>query len=137
MITSISIIHSFIVGKDAFDLILCGAKAVQVATCHWIEGPSCFERISNELKLIMIEKGYSCIEDFRGKLKPYQKPTKKDHDVKGVSTNDDDNNNNNNVDDRGKASLESNTIIIYTLMSIIVILLAIIGVLSSKLNEYY
>ena len=136
MITSISIIHSFIVGKDAFDLILCGAKAVQVATCHWIEGPSCFERISNELKLIMIEKGYSCIEDFRGKLKPYQKPTKKEHDVKGVSTNDDDNNNN-DVDDRGKVSLESNTIIIYTLMSIIVILLAIIGVLSSKLNEYY
>ena len=137
MITSISIIHSFIIGKDAFDLILCGAKAVQVATCHWIEGPSCFERISNELKLIMIEKGYSCIEDFRGKLKPYQKPTKKEHDVKGVSTNDDDDNNNNDVDDRGKVSLESNTIIIYTLMSIIVILLAIIGVLSSKLNEYY
>jgi dihydroorotate dehydrogenase (fumarate) len=137
VITSISIIHSFIIGKDAFDLILCGAKAVQVATCHWIEGPSCFERISNELKLIMIEKGYSCIEDFRGKLKPYQKPTKKEHDVKGVSTNDDDDNNNNDVDDRGKVSLESNTIIIYTLMSIIVILLAIIGVLSSKLNEYY
>jgi len=134
---NISFIHSFIVGKDAFDLILCGAKAVQVATCHWIEGPSCFERISNELKLIMIEKGYSCIEDFRGKLKPYQKPTKKEHDVKGVSTNDDDDNNNNDVDDRGKVSLESNTIIIYTLMSIIVILLAIIGVLSSKLNEYY
>jgi len=137
VITSISIIHSFIIGKDAFDLILCGAKAVQVATCHWIEGPSCFERISNELKLIMIEKGYSCIEDFRGKLKPYQKPTKKEHDVKGVSSNDDDDNNNNDVDDRGKVSLESNTIIIYTLMSIIVILLAIIGVLSSKLNEYY
>lgn len=117
-------------------MILCGAKAVQVATCHWIEGPTCFERISNELKLIMIEKGYSCIEDFRGKLKPYQKPTKKEHDVKGVSTNDDNNNNNIDVDDRGKVSLVSNTII-YMLMSIIVILLAIIGVLSSKLNEYY
>ena len=116
-------------------MILCGAKAVQVATCHWIEGPTCFERISNELKLIMIEKGYSCIEDFRGKLKPYQKPTKKEHDLKETSTTNDDDNDN-YVDNRGNVSLVSNTII-YALMSIIVVLLAIIGVLSSKLNEYY
>lgn len=56
-------------GKDAFDMILCGAKAVQVGTCHWTEGPSCFDRISNELEEIMREKGYNCIEDFRGSLK--------------------------------------------------------------------
>ena len=63
-------------GTDAFELILCGAKAVQVGTKHWTEGASCFERIGNELKTMMIEKGYNSIEDFRGKLKPYQKGKK-------------------------------------------------------------
>lgn len=58
-------------GRDAFELILCGAKAVQVGTCHWTEGSSCFERIHNELLHIMIKKGYTSIEDFRGKLKNY------------------------------------------------------------------
>ena len=56
-------------GKDAFDMILCGAKAVQVGTCHWTEGPTCFDRISTELENIMRKKGYSSIDDFRGKLK--------------------------------------------------------------------
>ena len=51
-----------------------GAKAVQVGTCHWTEGPSCFDRISKELQDIMVKKGYSSLEDFRGKLKPYVKP---------------------------------------------------------------
>jgi len=60
-------------GTDAFEMILCGAKAVQVGTCHWTEGAPCFERITRELKSIMQKKGYSHIEDFRGRLKPYQK----------------------------------------------------------------
>lgn len=60
-------------GRDAFELILCGAKAVQVGTCHWTEGPVCFERISEELIDIMRTKGYTSIEDFRGKLKAYTK----------------------------------------------------------------
>lgn len=60
-------------GRDAFELILCGAKAVQVGTCHWTEGPTCFDRISQELTDIMQAKGYRSIEDFRGKLKPYTK----------------------------------------------------------------
>ena len=38
------------------------------------EGPSCFDRISTELQDIMVKKGYSSLEDFRGKLKPYVKP---------------------------------------------------------------
>lgn len=62
-------------GRDAFELILCGAKAVQVGTCHWTEGSSCFKRISSELSEIMAKKGYKTIEDFRGKLKPYEKHT--------------------------------------------------------------
>jgi len=57
-------------GTDAFELILCGAKAVQVATQHWKEGPNCFNRIADELEAIMKAKGYTSIEDFRGKLKP-------------------------------------------------------------------
>ena len=60
-------------GKDAFEMILCGANAVQVGTCHWLEGPGCFDRICRELRSIMKEKQYSKIEDFRGKLKDWSK----------------------------------------------------------------
>lgn len=66
-------------GLDAFELILCGAKAVQVGTCHWTEGPGCFERITRELEGIMKKKGYREIADFRGKLKPYCKTANKPH----------------------------------------------------------
>lgn len=62
-------------GKDAFELILCGASAVQVGTCHWTEGSGCFGRIAGELEGIMKSKGYNSISDFRGKLKPYMKHT--------------------------------------------------------------
>lgn len=64
-------------GADAFELILCGAKAVQVGTCHWSEGAGCFGRIASELEAIMRKKGYSSIEDFRGKLKPYERHASK------------------------------------------------------------
>ena len=48
-------------------------SAVQVGTCHWTEGPGCFDRICNELRTIMKEKGYSSVDEFRGKLKPWSK----------------------------------------------------------------
>ena len=64
-------------GSDAFELILCGAKAVQIGTKHWTEGAACFERVGNELKTLMIEKGYSTIEEFRGKLKPFARAGRK------------------------------------------------------------
>lgn len=60
-------------GEDAFNMILCGAVAVQVGTCHWVEGGKCFNRISDELIAIMKEKGYKNIEDFRGKIKNWSK----------------------------------------------------------------
>lgn len=60
-------------GKDAFEHILCGATAVQVGTCHWTEGASCFDRIARELETIMLEKGYKTIDEFRGKLRAYEK----------------------------------------------------------------
>ena len=60
-------------GEDAFELILCGAQAVQVGTCHWNEGPKCFDRICDELMDVMRRKGYSSPDDFRGKLKEWSK----------------------------------------------------------------
>eukprot|EP00949_MAST-11_sp_MAST-11-sp1_P004028 g4028.t1 len=60
-------------GKDAFSMILCGATAVQVGTCHWTEGAACFARISSELEEIMRKKGYSKLADFKGNLKDYEK----------------------------------------------------------------
>jgi dihydroorotate dehydrogenase (fumarate) len=60
-------------GKDAFLFLLCGATAVQVGTCHWKEGPGCFDRICDELKDILKEKGYSSVQEVIGKLKPWSK----------------------------------------------------------------
>jgi dihydroorotate dehydrogenase (fumarate) len=69
-------------GMDAFELILCGAKAVQIGTKHWSEGASCFTRVAGELEAIMNRKGYKSIEDFRGKLKEYSiAPKKKEKSV--------------------------------------------------------
>ena len=59
--------------SDAFEMILCGASAVQVGTCHWNEGPKCFDRICQELKDLMQSKGYSSIDDFKGKLKEWSR----------------------------------------------------------------
>ena len=58
-------------GDDAFQAILCGASAVQIGSCHWTEGPKCFDRIAGELEDIMKKKGYSSIDDFKGGLQKY------------------------------------------------------------------
>ena len=60
-------------GQDAFEMILCGAAAVQVGTCHWTEGGACFQRIADELKAIMERKGYGTLGEFRNQLKPWSK----------------------------------------------------------------
>ncbi|GKY98416.1 hypothetical protein MPSEU_000799100 [Mayamaea pseudoterrestris] len=60
-------------GRDAFELILVGATAVQVATCHWTEGPACFDRICRELMDLMQAKGYRTIPEFEGKVKEWTK----------------------------------------------------------------
>lgn len=65
-------------GMDAFEMILCGAHAVQVATTHWLEGPECFNRITEELENIMKRKRYNSVEDFRGKLKEFDHTLYKD-----------------------------------------------------------
>lgn len=56
-------------GTDAFEFLLAGADAVQVATTFEKEGPSCFTRINRELEEILQKKGYNSIEETRGELK--------------------------------------------------------------------
>ena len=55
-------------GRDAFEHILCGASMVQIGTTLQKEGLGAFQRITEELKAIMEEKGYESLDDFRGKL---------------------------------------------------------------------
>lgn len=55
-------------GEDAFQHILCGASMCQVGSVLMREGVECFDRIIMELEGIMREKGYTSIEEFRGKL---------------------------------------------------------------------
>tara|TARA_B100001123_G_C15300994_1_gene1021037 strand:- start:1249 stop:2181 length:933 start_codon:yes stop_codon:yes gene_type:complete len=58
-------------GRDVYEHILCGAKAVQIGSQCKIEGLHVFDRLSEELIKIMNEKKYKTIEDFRGSLKIY------------------------------------------------------------------
>lgn len=62
-------------GQDVYDMILCGARCCQVATQHWKEGSSiCFDRIYNELILIMQQKGFTNIQQqVYNQLQPYSK----------------------------------------------------------------
>ena len=55
-------------GTDAYEHILCGASAFQIGTQLYKEGISCFDRIQEELETVMTSKGYSNLNDFRGKL---------------------------------------------------------------------
>ena len=57
-----------VTGMDVYEHILCGASVVQIGTQLKKEGVNVFNRISNELKIIMEEKGMNCLSDFRGQL---------------------------------------------------------------------
>lgn len=56
-------------GQDAFEHILCGAAAVQIGTQLMRENTPVFTRIAAELQTLMLQKGYTRLQDFRGKLK--------------------------------------------------------------------
>lgn len=56
-------------GTDAFEFLLAGADAVQVATIFEKEGSGCFARINSEFEEILKRKGYNSIEEIKGKLK--------------------------------------------------------------------
>ncbi|AER40548.1 dihydroorotate dehydrogenase 1A [Blattabacterium sp. (Mastotermes darwiniensis) str. MADAR] len=55
-------------GKDIFEHILCGASAVQVGTQFIKEGITVFDRLIQEFILILKNKQYSSINNFKGKL---------------------------------------------------------------------
>ncbi len=55
-------------GSDVFEHILCGAKAVQIGTLIQKSGLNQFQRVSTELRTVMNLKGYTNIEQFRGRL---------------------------------------------------------------------
>ncbi|WP_428207921.1 dihydroorotate oxidase [Enterococcus faecium] len=56
-------------GQDAFEHLLCGASMLQIGTEIHKEGPEIFSRIIKELTQIMSEKGYTSIDEFKGKLR--------------------------------------------------------------------
>lgn len=56
-------------GKDVFEHLLCGAEMVQVGTHLARNGVGVFETILAELQIIMENKGYKSLDEFRGKLK--------------------------------------------------------------------
>lgn len=56
-------------GDEAFMHLLCGATLVQIGTTLWDEGPEVFTRVQAELAAIMQKKGYTNIEEFRGKVR--------------------------------------------------------------------
>ncbi|TJZ67764.1 dihydroorotate oxidase [Chitiniphilus eburneus] len=56
-------------GEHVFQHLLAGATLVQVGTALHEEGPSIFDRLQKELRELMAKKGYTRIEDFRGRLK--------------------------------------------------------------------
>ncbi len=63
-------------GKDVFEFILAGASAVQLATIFMQEKESCFDRIEKEFNEYMSSKGYSSINEVKGKLKEFNKMDK-------------------------------------------------------------
>src|SRR3989338_2561648 len=67
--TSIFGVGGIKTGSDAFEFLLAGADAIQVATIFEKEGPNCFARINSELEEILRRKGYNSIKDVKGKLK--------------------------------------------------------------------
>jgi len=56
-------------GVDAFEHVICGASAVQIGTALVEEGSDVFGRLETELAAQFGKKGYTRLEDCRGKLK--------------------------------------------------------------------
>lgn len=56
-------------GEDVFKHILVGATFVQIGTHLNRKGIGCIERIEEELRHIMVKKGYQNLDEFRGHYK--------------------------------------------------------------------
>ena len=55
-------------GRDAYDLILCGASMVQVATLLGEEGIAAFDHLNAQLQTVLTAKGYPNAEAAVGQL---------------------------------------------------------------------
>ena len=56
-------------GQEVFMHLLAGAALVQVGTALQEEGPGIFARLNAELAEILTRKGYTSLDQLRGKLK--------------------------------------------------------------------
>lgn len=56
-------------GRDAYELILCGANLVSLGSILATEGLGAFTRLASELEAEMAKKGYTSLPEFRGQLK--------------------------------------------------------------------
>ena len=52
-------------GKDAFEMILAGASGVSVGTASFGD-PAAVYKIQNELREILVEKGFTSVKDAVG-----------------------------------------------------------------------
>ncbi len=52
-----------------FEMVLCGASMVQVASALAAKGSGIFTKLNQELSEIMKLKGYQTIEEFKGQLR--------------------------------------------------------------------
>ncbi|HIH42402.1 TPA: dihydroorotate oxidase [Candidatus Woesearchaeota archaeon] len=59
-------------GMDAFEFLLCGASAVQIATAYQKEGTAVFARIEKEFIEFLEKKEYNSLSEAKGKLKIYE-----------------------------------------------------------------
>lgn len=71
-------------GKDAMEMFMIGAKCVHLHTAAILGGLGVFEKIINEVKEIMKERGYESLEDVRGMSLKYldEKPKYELHPAK-------------------------------------------------------
>jgi dihydroorotate dehydrogenase subfamily 1 len=53
-------------GRDAAEMLMAGATAVQVCTEAILQGPSVYGKIANELNNFLDERGYSSVEEITG-----------------------------------------------------------------------
>jgi len=53
-------------GREAIEYIMAGAKAVQVGTAIWKEGPPIFSKICREIQEFMEEFGYTKLSEMTG-----------------------------------------------------------------------
>ncbi|MCX6778379.1 MAG: dihydroorotate dehydrogenase [Candidatus Micrarchaeota archaeon] len=52
-------------GKDALEMLMCGARAVGVGTAVYSQGPEVFSKINQELENLMKKQGYSKISEIK------------------------------------------------------------------------